>query len=211
MKGNSTTNKITEGAVIVALTVVLNFFKLDLGPEGGSVNLVFIPLMVFVLGFRASARPMLRRMRQSGFPLLTRPAREAAALALDIRADELWGIGAGLVFGVLKAIIGGGISYGWQSLLLDYAVAYALVGLAGLLPSKPVLSTVFGAAGCLASFVLSGVLIWGQYMPESFYGLTMKNVWVYSLLYNGSFVLCNEIIAAVVIAFFAGKTKLLKV
>ena len=39
----------------------------------------------------------------------------------------------------------------------------------------------------------------------------MKNVWVYSLLYNGSFVLCNEIIAAVVIAFFAGKTKLLKV
>ncbi|MBR7190172.1 MAG: energy-coupled thiamine transporter ThiT [Oscillospiraceae bacterium] len=176
MKGNSTTNKITEGAVIVALTVVLNFFKLDLGPEGGSVNLVFIPLMVFAL-----------------------------------RRGTFWGIGAGLVFGVLKAIIGGGISYGWQSLLLDYAVAYALVGLAGLLPSRPVLSTVFGAAGCLASFVLSGVLIWGQYMPESFYGLTMKNVWVYSLLYNGSFVLCNEIIAAVVIAFFAGKTKLLKV
>ena len=156
--------------------MVLNFFQLDLGPEGGSVNLVFIPLMVFAL-----------------------------------RRGTFWGIGAGLVFGVLKAIIGGGISYGWQSLLLDYAVAYALVGLAGLLPSKPVLSTVFGAAGCLASFVLSGVLIWGQYMPESFYGLTMKNVWVYSLLYNGSFVLCNEIIAAVVIAFFAGKTKLLKV
>ena len=116
MKGNSTTNKITEGAVIVALTVVLNFFKLDLGPEGGSVNLVFIPLMVFAL-----------------------------------RRGTFWGIGAGLVFGVLKAIIGGGISYGWQSLLLDYAVAYALVGLAGLLPSKPVLSTVFGAAGCLAA------------------------------------------------------------
>lgn len=176
MKGNTATVKITEGAVIIAAAVVLNFFKLDLGPEGGSVNLVFIPLMVFAL-----------------------------------RRGVSWGFGAGLVFGVLKAIIGGGIAYGWQSLLLDYAVAYALVGLTGLLPKRPVLGTVMGAAGCLASFVLSGVLIWGEYMPDSFYGLTMKNVWIYSLLYNGSFVLCNEIIAAVVIYFLAEKTKLLKV
>ena len=175
MKGNTATVKITEGAVIIAAAVVLNFFKLDLGPEGGSVNLVFIPLMVYAL-----------------------------------RRGVSWGFGAGLVFGVLKAIIGGGIAYGWQSLLLDYAVAYALVGLTGLLPKRPVLGTVIGAAGCLASFVLSGVLIWGEYMPDSFYGLTMKNVWIYSLLYNGSFVLCNEIIAAVVIYFLAEKTKLLK-
>ena len=175
MKGNTATVKITEGAVIIAAAVVLNFFKLDLGPEGGSVNLVFIPLMVFAL-----------------------------------RRGVSWGFGAGLVFGVLKAIIGGGIAYGWQSLLLDYAVAYALVGLTGLLPKRPVLGTVIGAAGCLASFVLSGVLIWGEYMPDSFYGLTMKNVWIYSLLYNGSFVLCNEIIASVVIYFLAEKTKLLK-
>ena len=176
MNKNTTTNKITEGAVMVAAAVVLNFLKLDLGPEGGSVNLVFIPLMVYAL-----------------------------------RRGTAWGLGAGLVFGVIKAIIGGGISYGWQSLLLDYAVAYALVGLAGLLPQKPVFSTIFGAAGCLASFVLSGVLIWGQYMPDSFYGMTMTSVWVYSLLYNGSFVLCNEIVAAVVIYFLSKNTKLLKV
>ena len=175
MKGNTATVKITEGAVIIAAAVVLNFFKLDLGPEGGSVNLVFIPLMVFAL-----------------------------------RRGVSWGFGAGLVFGVLKAIIGGGIAYGWQSLLLDYAVAYALVGLTGLLPKRPVLGTVIGAAGCLASFVLSGVLIWGEYMPDSFYGLTMRNVWIYSLLYNGSFVVCNELIDVIVIAFLARNTKLLK-
>ena len=58
-------------------------------------DLPLLPDHARVLGFRASARPMLRIMRQSGFPLLTRPAREAAA-ALDIRADELWRIGAGL-------------------------------------------------------------------------------------------------------------------
>ncbi len=48
-----------------------------------------------ILGFQAHARPLLKKMRQSGFPLITRPAREESA-ALDIRADELWRIGAGL-------------------------------------------------------------------------------------------------------------------
>lgn len=174
MSSSSKTRILCEGAVMVAVAVVLNFIKVDLGPEGGSVNLLFIPLMVYAL-----------------------------------RRGPLWGIGAGLVFGILKCLIGGGISYGWQSLLLDYAAAYALVGLSGFLPGKPVLGTVLGAAGCLASFVLSGVLIWGQYMPESFWGLPMVNVWVYSLLYNGSFVLCNEIIAAIVVAVLADKTNLL--
>ncbi len=48
-----------------------------------------------IVGFRESARPLLRKMQESGFPLITRPAREENA-ALDIRADELWQIGAGL-------------------------------------------------------------------------------------------------------------------
>ena len=54
-----------------------------------------VPDHTRVLGFRENARPLLRNMRESGFPLLTRPAKAPAA-ALDIRADELWAIGAGL-------------------------------------------------------------------------------------------------------------------
>ena len=54
-----------------------------------------LPDHVRVLGFRESARPLLRKMQKSGFPLLTRPAKELSA-ALDIRADELWALGAGL-------------------------------------------------------------------------------------------------------------------
>ena len=111
MKSKQTTRTLCEGAIMVAMAVVLNFFKFDLFAQGGSMNLLFIPLMVFAL-----------------------------------RRGPVWGIGAGLVFGVLKAIIGGGIAYGWQSLLLDYALAYALTGLAGFTPKKPVLGTVIGAA-----------------------------------------------------------------
>ena len=53
------------------------------------------PACARLLGFRESARPLLRQMRESGFPLYTRPARQPAA-ALDVRADELWRVGAGL-------------------------------------------------------------------------------------------------------------------
>ena len=65
---------------MVAMAVVLNFFKFDLFAQGGSMNLLFIPLMVFAL-----------------------------------RRGPVWGMGAGLVFGVLKAIIGGGIAYGKET------------------------------------------------------------------------------------------------
>ncbi len=61
-------------------------------------DLPALPDHARVLGFRESARPLLRKMQKSGFPLLTRPAREEAA-ALDIRADELWAIGAGMARG----------------------------------------------------------------------------------------------------------------
>ncbi len=58
-------------------------------------DLPALPDHARVLGFRESARPLLRDMQKSGFPLITRPAREQAA-ALDIRADELWAMVAGL-------------------------------------------------------------------------------------------------------------------
>ena len=170
---NTKLRALSEGAIMIALAVVLNFFKLDLGPEGGSVNLVFIPLMLYAMRW--------------GCP---------------------FGIIAGVVFGTLKALIGGGIAYGWQSLLLDYSVAFGLVGLAGLFKNKPVASAVTGALGALASFVLSGVLVWGDYLPESFWNMPMTNIWVYSLLYNGSFVLVNAVVATVVLVILKKTTKL---
>ena len=175
MKSKQTTRTLCEGAIMVAMAVVLNFFKFDLFAQGGSMNLLFIPLMVFAL-----------------------------------RRGPVWGMGAGLVFGVLKAIIGGGIAYGWQSLLLDYALAYALTGLAGFTPKKPVLGTVIGALGALLSFVLSGVFVWGEYMPDVFLGMAMKNVWIYSFIYNFIYTAFNWLIAAIVIYFLSKKTKLLQ-
>ena len=62
-------------------------------------DLPAFPTSARILGFRESARPLLRQMQkhtqENGFSLYARPAKEAAA-ALDCRADDLWRIAAGL-------------------------------------------------------------------------------------------------------------------
>ena len=75
---------------------------------------------------------------------------------------------------------------------------------------KPVLGTVIGALGALLSFVLSGVFVWGEYMPDVFLGMAMKNVWIYSFIYNFIYTAFNWLIAAIVIYFLSKKTKLLQ-
>ena len=83
--------------------------------------------------------------------------------------------------------------------LLDYVVAFAVIGIAVLI-ARPfgkhrlVGYGVGGVAVCLLRFVcsfLSGGLLWGSYAPEG------MNMWVYSLLYNGGYMVPNAILTGV--------------
>ena len=47
---------------------------------------------------------------------------------------------------------------------------------------------------------LIGVFVWGVYMPDEFFGMTMTSPWFYSLLYNGSYMLPSIILCVVVFA-----------
>ena len=50
-----------------------------------------------LLGFRKTALPLLSSVKQGGFPLISRPAKhENPSLALDMRSEQLWALGAGL-------------------------------------------------------------------------------------------------------------------
>ncbi|MCL2437581.1 MAG: energy-coupled thiamine transporter ThiT [Coriobacteriia bacterium] len=100
-------------------------------------------------------------------------------------------------------------------MLLDYPVAYGLVGLAGLFALRPervqqlgeghsptiaklmtyaVLGVLVGSLARLGSHVLSGVIFFGQYAPEA------QNIWLYSLVYNLTFMGPNMILAAILAA-----------
>lgn len=107
-----------------------------------------------------------------------------------------WGFGRGILaafaLAVLQFLLDGGLALGWQSIIGDYLLAYTALGLAGLF-SKRKFGFFWGTlVGSLARFVVAwvvGATIWAEYMPESFFGMTMVNPWIYSLLYNGSYIL----------------------
>ena len=57
--------------------------------------------------------------------------------------------------------------------------------------------------GCLARFLVHyvvGATVWAEYMPESFFGMTMHSPWFYSLLYNLAYMLPNILICLLVFA-----------
>ena len=112
-----------------------------------------------------------------------------------------WGLAPGMlasfVYSILRLLLNGAYAWGWQSMLGDYIVAFTVLGLAGLFHKKES-GLFFGIfVGSLARFLVHyvvGATVWAEYMPESFFGLTMHSPWFYSLLYNGSFMLIDLIL-----------------
>ena len=154
----SRTVVLVEGALCIALSVVLSYLRLFRMPQGGSVNLELVPLILFAW-----------------------------------RRGLYWGTGAGVLTGVLNLLLGGYIVHPVQA-ILDYPAAYGAMGLAALFP-KPqlrLLGLVVATFVQFACHVLSGVIFFASYAPEG------TNPWVYSAVYNGSFLAPKIILSAVV-------------
>ena len=113
------------------------------------------------------------------------------------------GLLAGFVFGLLQLIFDGAYAWGWQSMLLDYLVAFTPLGLAGLFKRKPwglFLGTVVGCTGRFLIHYISGVTIYKIVAPTEFLQWTFTSPSLYSLIYNGSYMLPNTLIALVLAA-----------
>ena len=175
---------LTEGAICVALAFVL--------------ELLFVWLNG-VLGISALL-PFGGTITVSVLPIIYYSYRRGAA----------WGIFTGIIYAVLQMALGFYIPPAKTigalilCILLDYILAFTVMGCASMIAklfgAKRLLGYSIGAAGvCLVRFAssfLSGVILWGEYAPEG------MNVWVYSLVYNASYMIPNAILtglAAVVI------------
>jgi thiamine transporter len=93
-------------------------------------------------------------------------------------------LGAGAVAGLLQLILGGYVVHPLQA-LLDYPLAFGVLGLAALTPRPLWLGLTLGTFLRLVCHVLSGVVFFASYAPEG------TNVWLYSTVYNGSYMLPN--------------------
>lgn len=111
------------------------------------------------------------------------------------------GLLGGLVLGILQFMFDGGFALGWQSILGDYLLAFTALGLAGVFRGRRwgiFAGTVLGCAGRFLVHYVVGATIWAEYMPEEFLSMTMTSPWLYSLLYNGVYMLPNMVLALVI-------------
>ena len=172
---------ITEGALIIALAYVVELLCVWLNaisgisallPFGGTITVSMLPIAYY-----------------------------------SYRRGSLWGLGAGFVYAMLQMMLGFYIppANKWWAVLicvmLDYMLAFTIIGAAQLFArpfeKKRLAGYCIGTiAVCLirfASSFLSGVVLWGSYAPDG------MNVWIYSLVYNGSYMLPTMIISAALI------------
>lgn len=175
MKTRSEKNLIilVECAMMVALSFVLSLIKLWEMPFGGSVTLLsMLPVCVAAL-----------------------------------RHGPAWGIGTAFVYSVTQALVSGAAGWGLSvtvlvvCYLLDYILAFTALGFCGFCKNqKTAVQIISVAAVCVVRFIchyMSGVTIWSGSGID--YGIA--NPYLYSLLYNGGYML-PETIFTVVGAFF---------
>ncbi len=169
MKTNDKIFTICNGAIMIALAIALSYIELEIGALGGSIGFAMIPIIVFSVKFGA-----------------------------------VWGCFVGLVFGTLKFLLGGEAANFW-SIMLDYSIAYAAVGFAGFFKSmknRPVAATLGTAVGCFARFIvsfISGVTIYAEYAEPEYLGIATPNTFIYSIIYNGAYILPSMVIAIILV------------
>lgn len=162
---------LVECALMIALSTVLSMIKVFDLPQGGSITLASMAPLVLV----------------------------------SYRHGVKWGLGTAFVHSLLQILLNftappaKTLTAFLLVVLLDYVLAFTVLGSAAFW-GKPFhnrsVSIVFGVA--IAVFLrfmcsfLSGIFIWSEYAPDG------TPVWLYSLVYNGSYMLPEMIITAVV-------------
>lgn len=169
------TLSLVECAVMIALATVLSMVKLADLPYGGSITIASM-LPIAIIAYR----------RGTG-----------------------WGLGSAFVYGVIQQLLGlNSLSYvtTWQSvvavILLDYIVAFTVVGLAGVFRSKIKNQALGLTLGCVfvsvlryACHVISGATVWAGLSIPTQAALS------YSFIYNATYMLPECIILAVAAAY----------
>ena len=124
-------------------------------------------------------------------------------LLFAVRWGLKWGLVEGFAFGCLQFIFDGGFALTWQSIIGDYLVAFTVLGLAGLFCGKRggiFLGTLVGGLARFLVHYVVGATVWAEYMPETFFNMTMTTPWFYSLLYNGFYMAIDIALCLVIFA-----------
>ncbi|WP_226034536.1 energy-coupled thiamine transporter ThiT [Aquibacillus saliphilus] len=173
---------LIEVAIFTALALVLDllpFLSFKLWAQGGSISFAMIP--VFIVAFR-------------------------------------WGLKGGLVSGFLFGVLQVALGTAWimhpVQGFIDYGLAFTVLGFAGLFANKVKQNVKDGNTSGFISAITLGVLLACtlRFAAHFIAGIVFfdslidgMNVWVYSLVYNGSYLIPSFIINTIVVGFLFNK------
>ena len=110
---------------------------------------------------------------------------------------------AAFAYGLLQLIFDGAYAWGPTSMLLDYVLAFGVLGVACLFRKQKGGVFVGTVVGCVCRFVvhfISGVTIYRIYEPTEVFNTTFTNPYLYSAVYNGSYVFIDMVLCLVITA-----------
>ena len=167
---------LAECAVLIALAAVLSMIKVFKLPWGGSITLLsMLPIALI------SIRHGVKTGVFSAF------VYSIIQLLFGILFDGL--LGWGLTVGMLIACI-----------LLDYIIAFTVLGLAGLFADKGMGGVIGGTVLAVAlrfiSHVVSGVAVFAS-AGKLWDGFETSNSLLYSVVYNGCYMLPEMILTVI--------------
>ncbi|HAA77549.1 TPA: energy-coupled thiamine transporter ThiT [Candidatus Latescibacteria bacterium] len=109
------------------------------------------------------------------------------------------GVQAGILCGLLQLLLDAHIYHPIQ-VILDYPLAFGLLGLSALLPMQ-IPGIILGAFLRYLSHVTSGIVFFGAYAPEG------TSAWAYSMAYNATYIVPDAIIAAILVPALLKQTR----
>jgi len=124
-------------------------------------------------------------------------------LWFSLRRGLRSGLEAGTVYGMVNMILPGSYIVDPVQALLDYPIAFAALGLAGMF-KYPLLGVAVGISGRFLAHFVSGVVFFAIYAPAGMHPI------VYSAIYNGSYLLVEFIISSVIM-YIVAKRRLLEI
>lgn len=175
---------LVEIAIFAAIGLVLDQVSFKVWAQGGSVSLVMVPIML-----------------------------------IAFRWGLVAGLTTGLLVGVMQTMFGATIVH-WLQGFLDYGVAFTVVGLAAVVRG-PVLAAAKNANKTkMALYIILGTVLAGflRYAAHTMAGAVFfaeyagdQNAWIYSIIYNGTYMLPATILTAIVgVLLFAAAPQLMQ-
>ena len=125
-------------------------------------------------------------------------------LWFSVRRGVRSGLEACTVYGLIHMALPGSYIVTPVQALLDYPIAFGALGVAGMFRRYPMIGVGVGIFGRFLSHFVSGVVFFAEYTPPG-----MSPI-LYSIVYNGSYLVLEFVVSAVLM-YFIVKRRLLEI